>query len=479
MNTLHQLLLLEEDPADARLVREYLAQRPFAITQATSLLAAREHLAKQAFDLILVDLNLPDSTGLDTLHTLLQESGRLPVVILTGMEIDSLAREAMQAGAQDYLTKTDLTPELLERTLIYAIERQQTTQLLHNSLREVEEIRDQLQDILAALSDGLLVTDKLGGIELANPAAIRLLAPDTGILTEALLPPMLKKEIHACLEEKQPCRHEFSMTVPTVNQTEARVLKVVLSPFNSKGIIALLQDISKEQRCETLKQQFISVTAHELRTPLTAILGFSELLLDMPDLATAERISYQRIIQSNAEVLAGLTDQLLDISLVEIGSKLPLQPSSFDLHKALLQMANDLQKTHPEHRIETELLPARLRIHADRDRILRVVKQLLINALKFSPQPTPVFVRGQFDDAGYILTIHDQGLGMTKEQQQDLFQPFYRVDGTDTAKGGLGIGLALAKSVLKAHEGSISIESAPERGTTVSLRLPSKIFLPE
>jgi signal transduction histidine kinase len=221
-----------------------------------------------------------------------------------------------------------------------------------------------------------------------------------------------------------------------------------------------------------LKSEFLSTVSHELRTPLTSVLGYLELVRDL-DPAPEERQRYLDIAVEKTEVLAAMIEELLDLSRLERGRLLPLALDSFDLNAALLRKVEEYRRDAPRHRFvyagEDNLM-----IHADRLRIERVVDNLLNNAVKYSPGSGLVDVALTRGDGVVRVAVRDEGIGMTAEQVEQAFDEFYRADVKDTAISGVGLGLSIARSIVRQHGGAIDLQSRLGVGTTVTFTLPDE-----
>ena len=221
-----------------------------------------------------------------------------------------------------------------------------------------------------------------------------------------------------------------------------------------------------------LKSEFISTAAHELRTPLTVMLGFADLLLDNEEIPEEERREYLQIISSKSESLSGIVDDLLDLSRIESGRLITLDRKLVSLDDTLQTLVDQYRDSCPHHQFITTLNDLETALFIDQNKIAQVVENLLSNAVKYSPDGGDIDIRTERTIDGFRLTISDQGIGMTPAQRERVFDKFYRVDGTNTAVGGLGLGMSIVKNIIETHGGTIWIESTLGHGTSAHILLP-------
>jgi signal transduction histidine kinase len=232
--------------------------------------------------------------------------------------------------------------------------------------------------------------------------------------------------------------------------------------------VAALEELSR------LKSEFISIASHELRTPLTGILGFSELLTNndavLPD---EERQRFQRLIFQQAEQLAALVDNLLDVSRIESG-RVTLDPIPIDLEDALWPILESARQSAPSHTIVSVLEERWVR--ADPDKIRQILANLISNAVKYSPEGGRVSVTARAEPGRDQVTISvaDDGLGIPADQVERIFDRFQRVDQPAT-RGirGTGLGLFIVRELVELHGGTIRVDSTVGRGSTFSVTLPA------
>jgi len=250
------------------------------------------------------------------------------------------------------------------------------------------------------------------------------------------------------------------------------------------GILSVGQDITEKKKAELSRLQydhakdtFMSAVAHELRTPLTAMLGYTELLAIAPGIASLSPEKQQEFLDTictNALMLSRIVDDLLDVGRIQQGKPLPLkrQKDSFaSLIKSLLQQYQTLNPSYLFH----------LNVHADlcdeqffdRERMSQVLENLLSNAVKYSDQGSEILVDLSVVDDSLQVTVADQGVGMTPEQIEKVFDDFYRVDTSNTAISGLGLGMCIARQIVLEHGGKIWVESMPDVGTKIYFTLPA------
>ncbi len=224
-----------------------------------------------------------------------------------------------------------------------------------------------------------------------------------------------------------------------------------------------LADTDRQQK------EFIANASHELRTPVAALQSTLENLVDgvgEPDRKTLGRMLAQ------AEHLGRLVNQLLDLSRLEAGAD-KLGRSTVDVGDLLHELTGDLRLTHPVAIISVKA-PLGLRIEGDKDQLERVLTNIIGNAIRFSPFGKPVTIVASRQDGAVRVAVHDEGPGIPVEQRARVFERFWQADGSaPTGGGGAGLGLAISKRIIDAHDGEILVTDNQPAGTTMVISIPS------
>jgi signal transduction histidine kinase len=220
-----------------------------------------------------------------------------------------------------------------------------------------------------------------------------------------------------------------------------------------------------------LKDEFVSQVTHELRSPLAPISGYAELLAERSQ--TPEEIQrYARTIQRQAGVLERLIDDLLELARLESG-RYRLQRRPTDLTDVLRATAEEQGRVSGLHPVEVDTEPGLPTADADPDRVAQVVRNLVSNAIRYSPDGSTVVVRAERDGDSLRVSVADRGIGIPADRAERIFEKFYRVDNELTRKvSGTGLGLAISRELVEAHGGRIWVESTPGRGSTFSFTIP-------
>ncbi|MCC6442677.1 MAG: response regulator [Armatimonadetes bacterium] len=229
------------------------------------------------------------------------------------------------------------------------------------------------------------------------------------------------------------------------------------------------------EETDRIKSEFISTVSHELRTPLTFIKGYVDLILAGHTGEMNEtQAKFLEGVRRGSDRLISLVNDLLDIARLESGRfSIRLEPC--DLTRVIRQAIDMLKVQADEKEILLTMeiektLPA---LSADKERILQVLNNLISNAVKYSPGDTKVSVAAEEYAQEVVVTISDQGIGISPEDQKRLFQKFYRVDSSSTREvGGTGLGLAICKHIVEMHQGRIWVESEPGKGSRFRFALP-------
>ncbi|MEO8733169.1 MAG: PAS domain-containing sensor histidine kinase, partial [Flavobacteriales bacterium] len=226
----------------------------------------------------------------------------------------------------------------------------------------------------------------------------------------------------------------------------------------------------KEQELE--RDYFIGVAGHEFRNPLNVLKGYLEMLMidheEGPDELLGKAL---RVMDRQVNNLTALTNELLDVSKLRAGA-LELQPTIFDLNALVLSTVGDMRFAQPTAVLEFERT-APVMVDADRVRIGQVLTNLLSNAVKYSPVGAPVEVELKMEAEFAVVKVRDHGIGINKEDQQRVFDRFYRVTGSDERRyQGFGIGLFLAADIVRLHKGTIGVESEVGQGSTFYFSVP-------
>jgi PAS domain S-box-containing protein len=247
-------------------------------------------------------------------------------------------------------------------------------------------------------------------------------------------------------------------------------------------ILSTVLDITEQRKAEKAlrkldqaKSDFISVAAHELRTPLIAIVGYSELLENSANstLTEEQKESYLSIIQNNADILNRLVDDLLDVGRIQVGRPLGVVKKKHELSEIMEKVTKSFSLESQRHTIlvaHDNNLPEILWI--DRTRIIQVLNNLLNNAINYSPQGGTIKVQTMTDEEKVTVSIIDEGMGMTAQQVENIFDRFYRAVDAKYASSGLGLGMGIVKQIIVDHGGDLFISSTPGEGTTVTFTLP-------
>ena len=380
------ILLIEDNLADARFLQEILKQPKFQnfslfhvkrLKEALNILGECQKLATP-FDVILLDLTLPDSQGLDSLKPLMECVSNLPIVVLTNTNDDELAIEAVRQGAQDYLVKRQVNDESLLRSLIYAIERKQTLE----SLRNLNQT----------------LTDK----------------------------------VEECTVE-----------------------------------------LVKAQELNQFKSDFVSMLSHDIRNPLNTILLTAGLLQNSDDkLSKEKKLNHFQMIRSAIKNMALLLDEASFIGKADTG-KMKCQIYPLDLQNLCNEIINGIQISAKYKNIQVEYTIPEIdfEIFSDENLLRHILDNLLTNAIKYSLPGGKVNFELMITDKSIIFSIQDWGIGIPPQEQEQLFQTFYRASNVGIIPG-TGLGLAIVGKCVDALKGEITFNSEVDLGSIFTVKLP-------
>ena len=334
---------------------------------------------------------------------------------------------------------------------------------------ELNQQKEKLDSIIHSLQEGLLVVDNQGRIIRANESYWRIVGgqPAEGklywqIMRNSQLAELLKK----ASTEKRNFLEEIAMG--------NRIFMCSVTPLEGgEEIVSIFHDITEIKDIEKIKKDFVINVSHELRTPLTAIKGYAETLRKEVDTTPGKK--YLEIVEKNTNRLINIVNDLLLLSSLE--EKPTLELENIDLSDFLENVIRIFDQRVKDKQLSLmidvkEDLPP---IRADLFKLEQMLVNLLDNAVKYTDRGE-INVSVDFQDKRVRIQVTDTGIGIPKEDIPRIFERFYVVDKSRSRKsGGTGLGLSIVKHIVLLHHGTIGIESAPGKGTSVTITLPTDL----
>ncbi len=350
-----------------------------------------------------------------------------------------------------------------------------------------ERRRATLDSVMDSLVDGLILADTRGRIAFLNPHAEEILGLpshtimghtldtlDRGIGTRVVHAEQVLSQLRAAINDpRRTPTVEFTVTSPVPRTLQARFFSIQDAGGGSLGLGVLLRDITREKELDRMKSQLLSTVSHELRTPLASIKGFATTLLrDDVDWDEESRREFLAIIDEESDRLTELISNLLDMSRIEAGT-LRMEPELTDLRPIIQETAAEFQMMTHAHRFEVQLPPVLPPVMADPRRARQILRNLVENAVKYSPEGGPILISAEVRSNSIHTSVADHGIGIEPELFNRIFDRFYQVDSASTRRvGGSGLGLSICRAIVEAHHGEIWAESQPGIGSTFHFTLP-------
>jgi len=516
------VLLIEDNPGDARLIREMLNAGVFTLLHRDSLAAGLSAIKKEEPDLVLVDLSLPDSAGLETLESVLRVSSA-PVIVLTGNTDRETGLKAVQRGAQDYLVKGEVDEELLQRTLLYSIERYQMVRELREKTRGLEESESRFRKLVETMADGIMVLSEGGKVLFTNPALEKILGKKAE---------KLRAQIFG-FELKDGQVHEIDVIRGEEGKGVAEMRVVETEWGGEKSYLASLRDVTQMKRTQeelrelnerltianrTLQEAQASVVqterlaavgqlaagvAHEINNPTAFVLSNFQSLskclgtlfesykrlkisyLGITDIEGAESLKkYEKeheisfLWQDSSDIMDECLEGIDRVSKIVRdlrvfagdSSEKSVEVNLNEVVNSTLSMIKNQVSFKATLKTDLGELPA---IKGDPGRISQVFLNLVMNAVQALPEgktsENEIQIRTWSDEYTVHLSVRDTGLGIHTDVLPRVFDPFFT---TKPVGEGTGLGLAISYDIIRKHGGHICLENNKDGGTTANVTFP-------
>jgi signal transduction histidine kinase len=343
--------------------------------------------------------------------------------------------------------------------------------------RALEETLGRMKAILSSIGDGVLLEDlEHNLIPLNDAARVMLQEMSENFLTDGLY----ELTTESLAEEPSPDswlieRRRFEVGKKTFSAHSAAVRT---EDSEYLGTVIVLRDVTAETEAERLKDAFVAHVSHELRTPLTAIKGYSELMLvGATGPLEDEQRRFVKTIHHHTDDLVSMINTLLDFSEMEAWGHLSLSCQPTDLSDLLREIVEPWRAQMDDKQLELDVeIPDSLPlVDADAKRLRWVIGTLIRNAWQYTSEGDSATIRLHEQNGSVVLDVTDTGIGISQEDQEQLFTRFYRVERATMIRG-IGLGLYVSKAIVEGHGGEIRVSSEPDLGSTFSVILPA---LPE
>jgi len=439
---------------------------------------AIRQLTSRNFDVALIDLVMPNLSGMEVLARIAEsEIDVVPIVITAHASLDT-AIEAVKRGAFDYLPKPFVPLELTTR-VERALRWQRLRQEAGRRLLELDTEKSRLRTIVKSLADGVIIANAEGQVVLCNPAACEALGLADGLreprlLDQVVRDPRLLNMVRAVAADPQADEAASTTEFRTGDRIYmARAVPIEASEGEALGTATVLRDVTELMRLERAKLQFMSKVAHELKAPLAAIQGFLNLVLGEQELTPEKR---RELLERSRGRVASMIQLVLDLLELSRADALParkVEPLLVGEIVAEVAEASRSMAKGAEVSLEVDVPPDCPPVHADCDDLTRMVANLVNNAIKYNRPGGRTMVSARRDGDRLRIDVSDTGIGIPPEALPRLGEEFFRVL-TPERKNivGTGLGLSLVKRMLADCGGRLEVTSKVSEGSTFSLLLP-------
>jgi two-component system, OmpR family, phosphate regulon sensor histidine kinase PhoR len=340
---------------------------------------------------------------------------------------------------------------------------------IHSHIETITEQKEQLEAILNGMSEGVMVLDGPGKIRTVNHALTAILPGVREFIGRRPLEVIRSAELQqACDELLSGTAAEAGTRSLEITPGPGRVFGVNLVRFHHHpgevGAIVVFHDISTLKRLEKVRQDFVANVSHELRTPLTSIRGYAETLLSQAQAEPGPTVSFLQTILRNAMHMSKMVDDLLQLARLDSRRKPEALPT-IDATEAVSAAWKvcDPQASAKDVRLENLLPKAGIRVKANFDELVQVFRNILENAVRYSPAGSLITVSSKRNGDPVTFVVTDDGPGIPLYDQERIFERFYRVEkDRSDGSGSTGLGLAICRHIILNHGGAIWVESPPE-----------------
>ena len=346
-------------------------------------------------------------------------------------------------------------------------------QTLSEKIQALSDGKQQLELILEAMEQGVMVLDREARISLTNTSLRHLLGTERDLSRrtplEVLRRPELDDAVHAVLDTGAPRLLEIDTGNNRVLQ--ANVAPVTNAFGNVDSVVVVFNDLTDIRRTERMRRDFVANVSHEFKTPLTSIRGYTETLLsgakDDPKIV----VDFLATIERNAQHLEALVSDLLTLAKLE--AEVPSKREQFELKQLIDEQISSRAKTLQEGEIHVIIECAHGQILADRSRLSTALSNLIDNAIHYNKPAGEIRISADVQAGMLRLAVSDTGNGIPSEELPRIFERFYRVDKARSREsGGTGLGLSIVKHAIESQNGSISVTSRLGAGSTFTIHLP-------
>jgi two-component system phosphate regulon sensor histidine kinase PhoR len=338
------------------------------------------------------------------------------------------------------------------------------------------------QTILRAMQDGLLVVDATLSVTLVNQAFRNLFSlpeilegtPLRDVVRDATIARLIADTLHT----GKATQSELMLADPrTDSERDVEISAVPIKDDAdlTTGAVVLFHDITQLKQTDKVRRDFVANVSHELRTPLSILRGYIETLLESPETSHDELLRILRVMKRHSNRLDLLAEDLLTLAQLESANP-NLQLGSVDVSSFFEELIRDWEKKLAKKRLKIIVdVPSELTtIRADRIRLQEALYNLLDNAVKYSLEHGEIALMARRRDQQIVLSVSDNGIGISKDDLPRIFERFYRIDKArshDSVRG-TGLGLAIVKHIAQLHGGHVEAESEIGKGTTIRVILP-------
>ncbi len=391
--------------------------------------------------------------------------------------IEKLTKGADKISKGDFSAKLSISSQDEIGVLTETFNNMANT--LKNTLDDANSERNKLNTIFLYLADGVAVFEGSGVLQYINKAALSMLGT-VYREGESTFDSLFPEEIVSITQDdiygsKESLTRDFTVDGRTLKLYFAAFMLPSQDEEDTEGIIAVIHDVTEEQRLEGARREFVANVSHELRTPLTNIKSYTETVLDNEDLPTENRNNFLTVVLNESDRMTRIVKDLLTLSRLD-SDKLELRPSVFNISDMLKRVceAMKIEAYNNRHILNLTLDNLHVQtIKGDEERIEQVVVNIVSNAIKYTPEGGKIEIGAYERDNKLCIFVNDNGMGIPEKDVPRIFDRFYRVDkARSREKGGTGLGLAIAKEMVEAHGGNISIDSKFGKYTKVLITLP-------